>query len=158
MRLAIMGAGSIGTVLGAYIAKSGRQIDLIDANREHVNALNANGAHVIGKSDFVVPVHALVPEDMVGVYDLVIYMVKQTFNDSALKQLLPHLHENSIVLTLQNGIPELAVAEYVGKERTMGGTVGWGATWISPGFLNVLRRKISVNSMWAKSMGASPSA
>lgn len=133
MRIGIMGVGSLGTILGAYLNKSGLKVDLIDANREHVDALNANGAHVVGKSDFVTPVQALTPDEMDGVYDLVIYMVKQTFNDSALKQLLPHLDEHSTVLTLQNGMPELDVAEYVGQGRTVGGMVGWGATFVGPG-------------------------
>jgi len=38
-----------------------------------------------------------------------------------------------VVCTLQNGVPEDAVAEVVGRERTMGGTVSWGATFIGPG-------------------------
>lgn len=133
MRICIMGAGSLGTILDAYLNKGGLPVDLVDANQEHVDALNTKGARVIGKSEFTVPVHALTPDKMEGIYDLVIYMVKQTFNDIALKQLLPHLGPDSVVLTLQNGMPELAVSEYVGKERTIGGMVGWGATWIGPG-------------------------
>ena len=80
MRLAIMGAGSLGTILGAYIAKAGYEIDLIDAYEEHVRALNENGAHVVGAVDFVQKerLHALLPEDMEGAYDLIIYMAKQT--------------------------------------------------------------------------------
>lgn len=66
-------------------------------------------------------------------FDIVFYLVKQTHNDTALKQLLPHLHENSVVCTLQNGVPEDAVADVVGRERTIDCAVGWGATWIRPG-------------------------
>lgn len=133
MRIGIMGAGSLGTILGAYLNRGGVKADLIDANRAHVDALNAHGARVVGKSEFTTPVHAMTPDEMEGIYDLIIYMVKQTFNETALKQLLPHLHEGSTVLTLQNGMPELAVAEYVGEGRTVGGMVGWGATFIGPG-------------------------
>ena len=50
-----------------------------------------------------------------------------------LKNLLPHLHAQSIVCTLQNGIPEESVAAVVGRERTVGGAVGFGATWLRPG-------------------------
>ncbi|MBS7526143.1 ketopantoate reductase family protein [Fusibacter paucivorans] len=133
MRIAVMGAGSLGTILGAYITKAGYQIDLIDANAAHVKALNEKGATVVGTVSFNVPVKALMPEEMTGVYDLVIYMVKQTFNETALKQVLAHIDENSIVLTLQNGVPEQAVADVIGEARTIGGTVGWGATWREPG-------------------------
>jgi 2-dehydropantoate 2-reductase len=128
-----MGVGSLGTIFGAYISKAGKQVDLIDVNQEHVNALNKRGATVIGKVLFNVPVKAMTPDQMEGIYDLVFYMTKQTYNETALKQLLPHLGPDSVVCTLQNGLPEPAVAEAVGKDRTLGCTVGWGATWIGAG-------------------------
>ena len=84
-----------------------------------------------------VPVKAIMPAQMEGTYDLVIYLVKTTYNHVALPQIVPHLHEESIVLTLQNGLPEDAVAEYVGVKRTIGAAVGWGATWIGPGGIPV---------------------
>lgn len=133
MRVAIMGVGSLGTILGAYISKAGKEIDLIDVNKEHVDALNKRGATIIGKILFNVPVKALTPDQMDGIYDLVFYMTKQTYNETALKQLLPHLGPDSVVCTLQNGLPEPAVADVIGKERTIGCTVGWGATWIGAG-------------------------
>ena len=70
---------------------------------------------------------------MNGKYDIVFLLNKQTTNSAVLKMLLPHLHENSVVCTLQNGIPESSVAEAVGAQRTIGGAVGFGATWIGPG-------------------------
>lgn len=70
---------------------------------------------------------------MEGVYDLVFLMVKQTNNEASLRALLPHLGENSTVCTLQNGVPELAVAEFVGRNRTVGGACRWGATFVEPG-------------------------
>lgn len=133
MRAAIMGAGSLGTIMGALISKNGGDVVLIDANKEHVEVLNEKGATITGKLDLNVPVKAILPEEMTGIYDIVILLVKQTVNEIALKQLLPHLGPQSVVCTLQNGVPEDAVAEIVGKERTLGGTVGWGATWVEPG-------------------------
>ena len=47
MKTAIYGAGSLGTVLGAYLAKAGVDVDLITRNREHVEALNRDGAQII---------------------------------------------------------------------------------------------------------------
>ena len=133
MRTAIMGAGSLGTILGAYIARAGRQVDLVDANVEHVKALNENGAKVTGKVEFAAKVKAITPQEMQGVYDTVIYLVKQTFNDVALEQLKGHLDENSVVCTLQNGIPEYSVAKLLGENRVAGGVVGWGASMVGPG-------------------------
>jgi 2-dehydropantoate 2-reductase len=70
---------------------------------------------------------------MAGQYDLVFLLTKQTSNQATLTGLLAHLHANSIVCTLQNGLPEHAVASIVGAQRTVGGAVGFGATWIKPG-------------------------
>ncbi len=133
MRVALMGVGSLGTIIGAFIYKNGGEITLIDANKAHVDALNKYGATITGKVDMNVAVKAITPDEMDGIYDLVFYLVKQTYNKSALNQLLPHLSGESVVCTLQNGVPEIEVAEIVGKDRTIGGTVGWGATWLEPG-------------------------
>ena len=133
MRIAVMGAGSIGIIVGASIAKSGRDVVLIDIDEKNVAALNAKGAIVTGFTEMNVPVKAITPDQMSGNYDVVLLTTKQTYNDAALKQLLPHLADDSTVCTLQNGIPEESVASYIGAERTTGGTTGFGATWLAPG-------------------------
>ncbi|MFO1143079.1 MAG: ketopantoate reductase family protein [Amaricoccus sp.] len=133
MRAAIIGAGSLGTIIGALMTRGGKPVDLIDTNREHVDALNRDGARVTGQMDLLVPVTALTPDEMTGKYDLVFLLSKQTANQAVLSNLLPFLHDESIVCTLQNGIPEPSVAAVVGEARTVGGAVGFGATWIGPG-------------------------
>jgi len=133
MRVAIIGAGSLGTIVGALMNNHGKAVDLIDVNQENVAALNENGATITGFIELNVPVRAYTPEQMDGKYDLVFLLNKQTTNQVVLKGLLPLLHAESIVCTLQNGIPEESVAEIVGRERTIGGAVGFGATWLGPG-------------------------
>lgn len=133
MRIAVMGVGSLGTILGAHIAKAGYPVDLIDPYEEHVKVLNEQGAHVIGTVDFVQPVHAITPDQMEGVYDLIIFMAKQTFNDTSIPQIAAHIDENSTVCVCQNGIPEYAVSAVIGSERVVGAPVGWGATFKGPG-------------------------
>ncbi len=133
MRMAIMGAGSLGTIIGALLTKNGYEVDLIDSNVEHVEALNKSGAKIVGLMELVQPVKALTPEQMTGEYDLLFYLVKSTQHDSALPYVVKHLKPEGVVVAMQNGIPEDAVAAVVGKERTVGGIVGWGATWLEPG-------------------------
>ena len=133
MKVGILGCGAMGTVMGAYMTKNGLDVELIDSYKEHVDVLNKNGAHIIGSVDMIVPVKAVTPEEMKGIYDLIFLFTKQTVNDTVLKNLLPHLNEKSTVCTLQNGVPEHFVAGYVGEERTLGGTVLWGATFVKPG-------------------------
>lgn len=133
MRTAILGAGALGIIIGARMTKNGVNVDLVDSFKENVDALNLNGATVTGNITLHQAVTAITPDQMTGTYDLVLLLTKQTANPEALPKLLPHLHKDSIVCTLQNGIPEESVASYVGKERTIGGAVGFGATWLKPG-------------------------
>lgn len=106
---------------------------LVDANEAHVNALNTDGAHIVGCMELAAPVKALTPDRMEGTFDLFIYMVKATYDDVALPQAIEHMGPDSMLITLQNGVPEEKVAGFVGRGRTLGGAVGWGATWLGPG-------------------------
>ena len=133
MRCAIYGAGSLGTVLGAYLSKNGEAVELINRNREHVQALTERGAHVGGTVNFTVPVHALLPENMHGTYDVILLMTKQLHNPEVVTKLKPFLSDDGVIVTLQNGIPEPEIASIVGKEHTIGCTVEWGATMSGPG-------------------------
>ena len=132
-RYAIYGAGSLGTVLGAYITKNGGQIDLINRNRAHVKALNEKGARITGTVDMTIPVKAITPEEMSGKYDVILLMTKQLYNVEVVAMLKDYLSEKGVIVTLQNGLPEPKIAEIVGAEHTMGCVVEWGATLESPG-------------------------
>ncbi|MBD8837230.1 ketopantoate reductase family protein [Paenibacillus sp. FSL K6-4396] len=133
MRIAIVGAGSLGTIVGAYLADGGLDVELIDAYQEHVDALNQTGAKVTGTTEFQAKVKAITPDQKSGQYDLVLLLTKQLYNDSILQELLPFLKEDSMVCSLQNGIPEEKVASIVGEERVIAGSVEFGATFIKPG-------------------------
>lgn len=137
MKIAIYGCGAMGTVLGAYLNKNGLEVTLIDNYVDHVNALNEKGARIIGCADLTVPVKAITPDQMEGKYDLIFLFTKQTANAEALPHIKQFLNDDSIVCTLQNGVPEYSVEEYIGGNRTVGGTVLWGATFISPGVSEV---------------------
>ncbi len=132
-RYAIYGAGSLGTVLGAYITKNGGAIDLINRNQAHIEALKTNGAVITGTVEMTVPVKALTPDEMLGEYDVILLMTKQLFNKEVVTSLLPHLKKDGVIVTLQNGLPEPDIAKIVGSERTMGCVVEWGATLSAPG-------------------------
>lgn len=133
MRSMIYGAGALGTVLGAYIAKAGRQIDLVNRNASHVAALRERGAHIVGKVDFVQPVNALLPSELTGQYDAIILMTKQQNNADVIAFLKPFLKEDGALCTCQNGLPEPAIAEAIGADRTLGCAIAWGATFKGEG-------------------------
>jgi 2-dehydropantoate 2-reductase len=133
MRTAIYGAGSLGTILGAFMTKNGAQVDLINRNKAHVEALRANGATVTGTLEFNQKVTALTPDRMEGVYDIIFLMTKQQQNQEVVTMLKGFLAEDGVIVTLQNGLPELQISEIVGESRVLGCTVAWGATMKEPG-------------------------
>ena len=132
-RYAIYGAGSLGTVLGAYITKNGGEIDLINRNKAHVQALNEKGAQIKGKVEMTVPVKALTPDEMTGKYDVILLMTKQLHNTEVVTMLKDYLTEKGVIVTLQNGLPEPDIADIIGPQHTMGCVVEWGATLSEPG-------------------------
>ncbi|MBQ7750346.1 MAG: ketopantoate reductase family protein [Bacteroidales bacterium] len=133
MRKAIYGAGSLGTILGAYMTAKGEDIDLINRNKAHVEALRENGATITGTVSFNQKVKVLFPEEMEGLYDIIFLMTKQQANAEVVTRLKDFLAPDGVIVTLQNGLPEPGIAEIVGEERVLGCTVAWGATMTSPG-------------------------
>lgn len=133
MRVAIYGAGSLGTILGAFISKAGVNIELINRNKAHVKALQEKGACIVGTLEFKQPVVAYTPEEMQGIYDIIFLMTKQQHNAEVVETLRPFLAEDGALVTFQNGLPEVLLAEILGEERVLGCTVAWGATLQSPG-------------------------
>lgn len=91
MKCAIYGAGSLGTVLGAYMTRRGTPVELVNRNRAHVEALRAGGARIRGTVEMTVPVRALLPEEMEGPYDVIILLTKQLHNREVVTFLKPLL-------------------------------------------------------------------
>lgn len=154
-RYAIYGAGSLGTVLGAYITKNGGEIDLINRNKAHVEALNTKGATIKGTVNMNVPVKAITPDEMEGKYDVILLMTKQLFNTEVVTKLKDHLTDKGVIVTLQNGLPEPGIAEIVGADRTMGCTVEWGAALNEPGVCTLTSEPDSLSFHMGKMDGIS---
>lgn len=152
-RYAIYGAGSLGTVLGAFITKNGGQVDLINRNRAHVDALNEKGAQIKGTVEMTVPVTAITPDEMTGKYDVIVLLTKQLFNKDVVTMLKDFLTDDGVIVTLQNGIPEPGIAEIIGENHTMGCAVEWGATLVEPGVCELTSDKDSLSFHMGKLAG-----
>ncbi|MBE7088815.1 MAG: ketopantoate reductase family protein [Clostridiales bacterium] len=133
MKVAIYGAGAMGTVLGAHLSRAGQQVDLITRNISHINALKQRGATVVGTVNFTVPVSALLPGEMTEKYDIVFLMTKQRENKSTVKFLLDYLAEDGVICTTQNGLPEMDIIEVCGENKCVGCAISWGATFVGEG-------------------------
>ncbi|MBE6562246.1 MAG: 2-dehydropantoate 2-reductase [Ruminococcaceae bacterium] len=156
-RYAIYGAGSLGTVLGAYITKNGGKIDLINRNKAHIAALREKGAIINGTVNMTVPVSAITPDEMTGKYDIILLMTKQLLNREVVTFLKDYLEEDGVIVTLQNGLPEPGIAEIVGESRTVGCTVEWGAALSKPGVCTLTSSPDSLSFHMGKMKGISDS-
>ena len=136
MKIAIYGAGAMGTVLGALLAKGGVNVDLITRNEAHVKGLKEKGAQIVctaDKTQWNVPVNALLSSETTEKYDVIFLMTKQRHNAEILKFLLPKLTDSGVICTTQNGLPEESVIEAVGAKRTYGLVASYGANFIGNG-------------------------
>jgi len=134
MRFLIWGAGAIGGTIGAYWIRAGHDVTSVDVVFEHVAAINANGLHISGPiADFTVAARAYTPDQLTGQYEHICLCVKGHHTTAALEQLLPHLAADGYVLSLQNGLNELVIAEKIGQERTVGAFINFGADYLEPG-------------------------
>jgi 2-dehydropantoate 2-reductase len=134
MTIVIWGAGAIGGTIGAYLVRAGYDVLLVDKVVEHVNAINENGLKITGPiEEFRVQAKASTPENVEGIFEIIILATKAQHTQEATEALKPHLAENGYLLSAQNGLNELIIQEIVGKERTIGSFVNFGADYHAPG-------------------------
>jgi 2-dehydropantoate 2-reductase len=137
MRVWCVGAGAIGGTVAARLVRAGLYPVVIDADPEHVERLRAPGLRVDGlDGGAVTPLAASTPEEaaaLSGPCDLLLLAVRSQATETALAPLVPRLAAAGDVVSLQNGLNEERIAALVGARRTIGCVVGFGATWIGPG-------------------------
>ena len=136
MRFLIWGAGAIGGTLGAHLGRAGHDITLVDTASDHVDAINANGLRITGPiSQFTVRLTARRPDGLTGTRDSIILATKAHHTAGAVRTLLPHLPSSGCVISAQNGLNELEIADVVGEPRTVGAFVNFGADYTEPGVI-----------------------
>lgn len=130
----IWGAGAIGGTLGAYLARAGERITFVDIVPEHVAAIRSSGLHIEGPVDtFVAKVPAFLPGELKGTWSRIFLAVKAQHTTAATEALAPHLAADGYVLSLQNGLCELLIEKIVGRQRTIGAFINYGADYLEPG-------------------------
>ncbi len=130
----IWGAGAIGGILGAYFARAGHPVHMVDIVEDHVAAMQTTGLHIEGPvEEFTQILPADTPATLTGKFRRVILAVKAHHTDAALDMLLPHLADDGYVVSAQNGLNERTIAARIGADRTLGCFVNFGADWLEPG-------------------------
>ncbi|MEP6590425.1 MAG: 2-dehydropantoate 2-reductase [Gemmatimonadota bacterium] len=135
-RTLFWGAGAIGGTIAAYLARAGHDVTAVDNVPEHVDAINRSGLAITGPIEtFTAQLPAFTPDTVRGEWDTIVLGTKAHHTESAVRALLPHLTADGCVVSAQNGLNELAIAEAVGEQRTVGAFVNFGADYIEPGVL-----------------------
>lgn len=137
MNVVIVGAGAIGGTIGAYLARAGQTVRLVDRDAAHVAAMRERGLTIRGFAEtFTVPVDTRTPDAVSGRLDVVLLAVKSQHTREALSSIAPLLAPNGAVVSLQNGLCERIIAEVVGPDRTVGSFVNFSADYLEPGVIS----------------------
>jgi 2-dehydropantoate 2-reductase len=137
--IAIVGAGALGGYYGGRLAQHGFNVHmLLRSDYEHVRAHGLSVRSVSG--DFSLApkqLHVYNDPRSMPTVDLVIVTLKSTQNDAFRRLITPLLHEQTAILTLQNGLGnEDDLARLFGAERVLGGIAFVCINRIAPGQLH----------------------
>ena len=132
MRIGIIGAGAIGSIVGGLLTKAGHDVTLVDQWPEHVETLKAKGLRLSGTcGEHTILVRALHIHEAQAIqepFEVVFIAVKSYDTEWATALGLTYLKQpDGVVVVFQNGINDERVAAIAGKERTLGCVITIGA-------------------------------
>jgi len=133
-RMIVIGTGPIGGIIGGRLARAGHDISFVDIDKEHVARIRKDGLQVdVPDGAFNVKVNIAFPEEIKGKYDIGLIAVRSNYTPDALRTVLPHLTDNGLLVSMQNGINPPLLAEKVGIDRTIGMAIRMGCRKVAPG-------------------------
>jgi len=137
MKTVIIGAGAMGSLFGGLLSHSGEEVWLVDIWKDHIDTIRSKGLDVeTGGKSQIIHVNATTNVTSIGKVDLVLIFVKTYHTESAVSDALALEDENTVFLTLQNGLGnEETVCRQVDREKVLLGTTGQGATLLGPGHI-----------------------
>lgn len=137
MKIAVIGAGAMGSIYAALMADAGHEVWAVDTWRDHVDAINAHGLRVDGASGdrTVRTVQATTHVADVGKCDLCILATKASGVGPAAQAAAPVIGPDAMVLTIQNGLGagERITAHMPSDNVLLGVADGFGASMKGPG-------------------------
>ncbi len=142
MKVAIVGAGAMGGLAGAWMARAGHDVLLVDRWAEHVDAINAHGLFIDGiRGDRRVAVRAVAADRLRGPLEAVLIATKSQHAEEAARLVAPLLAPDGFIVSFQNGFNEPAIAAVLaerglgGAERVIGCIPNYGGALVDPGHL-----------------------
>lgn len=139
MKIAVVGAGAMGSVYAGLLADAGNEVWAVDVWREHVEAINAHGLRVEGASgDRTVRIKATSDPADVGPCELVIIATKAAHVGEAAKSIEPMVASDTLILTIQNGLGAAErICQYRDPDNILIGVAGgFGASVKAPGHVH----------------------
>ncbi len=133
MRIAIIGAGAIGSLFGGLLKRAGFDCILI-GRKSHVDSIRKNGLFISGIDEFNVDIEVSCdPLDAKG-SDLFIITTKAYDTKNVISEIIPIIKDNSIVMSLQNGAGNIEeISRYIRNEKVIGAITSMGAFVEEPG-------------------------
>jgi len=136
MKISVIGAGAMGSIIGGLLAKGGNDVTLIDVWETAVREINERGLRLEDRSGNLETIQVRATSDPaeVGPVDLVLVFVKCYDTEVAVRAAKPLLGPQTIVLSLQNGWGNgPRISAIIGRERLLLGVCYHSATVIGPG-------------------------
>jgi 2-dehydropantoate 2-reductase len=123
-KILFVGAGAIGSYLGAFLARAGHAVTLVDAWADQVDTINRQGIAVTGPHDpftaHPTAVHLHEAQRLPRDFDLAFIAMKVYDTEWATQLALRHLAPEGFVVSSQNCWPDPRVAAVAGQERSLG--------------------------------------
>ena len=151
MKIAIVGAGAMGSLFGTLLAEGGHAVWLFDVWQEHIDAVNQNGVTLEfdGRTRRV-RLKATTDPLQIGEAELVLVFVKATQTKSAAKTAARLAGSKGLVMTLQNGMGNAeTIAHIITPRRILVGTTAHGATMLGSGSIRHAGTGPTTVGMWA---------
>src|SRR5438093_2209032 len=136
MKISVIGAGAMGSVIGGMLAKGGNDVTLVDVSEATVQAINGNGLRIEDENGNTetIQVRATSNPAEVGPADLVLIFVKCYHTEAAVRNAAPLIGSQTVVLSLQNGWGNgPRISAIIGQQRLLLGVCYHSATVIGPG-------------------------
>ncbi len=139
MKTLIIGMGCIGGTVATVMKSSGYDIEVVAHGEENAKLIEEKGFTITGmKGDRVVKFKAYPDvESVQGKYDIVMIATKYQQMPELAEKSLRLLNDDSVVVSLQNGLCVESLADVVGKNRAVGCMIGFGATMVKKNYVNV---------------------
>lgn len=137
MKIAVLGAGALGSWFGGKLARCNTDVTLLTTNVAHVTAINQQGLTMRDKNrEDNVTVRAMHPENFSEPVDLILLLTKSFQSHQALSTITSSLGKNTAILSLQNGLGNLEIiSQFVPQAQILLGNTMMPVDKIAPGIV-----------------------